>query len=116
MGGGGEGSLDKSPVRKGSYLQEARTPVRRQDGFKSRKMPQLDNTLCGPHSGTTYSEKGQIVDERTEGRIREGRLEEVELAVGFVGSEAGGRRQKAVLDRKNVRNKSLERRMSLVFL
>lgn len=43
-------------------------------------------------------------------------MEEVELAVGFVGSETGGRRQKAVLDRKNVRNKSLERRMSLVFL
>lgn len=87
-----------------------------QDGFKSHKMPQLDKKLCGPPSGTTYSEKGQIIDKRTEGRIREGCLEEVELEVGFVGLEAGGRRKSTILDRRNIRNKSLERRMSLVFL
>lgn len=61
-----------------------------------------------------YSEKGQILDERTEGRIREGCMEEVELKVDFIGLEVGGRRKQGILDRKN-KNKTCERRMSLVF-
>lgn len=41
---------------------------------------------------------------------------EVELKVGFIGLEVGGRRKQGIRDRKNIKSKSLERRMSLVFL
>ena len=43
-------------------------------------------------------------------------MEEVDLHVGFVGLEVGRRRKKGILDRKNFKNKSLERRMNLVVL
>lgn len=43
-------------------------------------------------------------------------MEEVEFKVGFIGLNVGGRRKQGIQDRKNISNKSLERRMSLVFL
>lgn len=43
-------------------------------------------------------------------------MKEVQLKVDCVGLRVGGRRKKSILDRKSIKNKTLERRMSLVFL
>lgn len=42
-------------------------------------------------------------------------MEEVELKMGFVGLEVGGKRKKGILDRQCLKHQSFERRMSLVF-
>lgn len=42
-------------------------------------------------------------------------MEEVELKMDFIGLEVGERRKQGILDRKNIKNKTRKRRMSLVF-